>query len=101
MVLVTLVSVLVILTRPVLEILSPVEGHGPVDFGLSLGDIVHPVEYLEHGRGNLGRGLSLGDLGLSLVDLGLSLGDLGLSLGDLVHGPGRGSCSELWRPADR
>ena len=80
MVLVTLVSVLVILTRPVLEILSPVEGHGLGDFGLSLGDIVHPLEYLEHGRGNLGRGLSLGDL---------------------VHGPGRGSCSELWRPADR
>ena len=85
--LVSLVSVLVILTRPVLEILSPVEGHGLVDFGLSLGDVVHPLEYLEHGGGNLGRGLSLGDLGLSL--------------GDLVHSPGRGSCSELWSPAAR
>ena len=59
-----LVPVLVILTS-VLEILSP------VDCGLSLGDVVHP------------------------------LGDLGLSLGDLVHGPGRGSCSDLWSPADR
>ena len=96
-----LVSVLVILTRPFLEILSLVEDHGLVDFGLSLGDVVHPLEYLEHGRGNLGRGLSLGDLGLSLGDLGPSLGDLGLSLGDLVHGPGRGSCSELWSPAAR
>ena len=51
-----------------------------IDFGLSLGDVVHPLEYLEHGGGNLGRGLSLGDL---------------------VHGPGRGSCSELWSPAAR
>ena len=75
MVLVNLVPLLVTLTL-VLEILSPVEGHSLGDFGVCLGDVVHPLEYLEHGRGNLGRGLSLGDLGRSLGDLGLGLGKL-------------------------
>ena len=67
-----LVPVLVILTS-VLEILSPVEGHSLGDFGVCLGDVVHPLEYLEHGRGNLGRGLSLKMIATTLYSQSVNL----------------------------